>query len=247
MRLTSTAVSDIGRVRKSNQDSVGCFPELRLFLLADGMGGLTDGEVASRLAVDVISSHVAGSPNGASSGGDDASVLKAAIASANASILHEGETRGDNSGRSRIGATIVALRVSAEEGRASWAHVGDSRLYRVRDGKLGLLTADHTIAGAAYRDQASVPLDLPHTNVLVQALGVSPEVEPSLGEDDVRPGDVFLLCSDGVSALLPPPVLEQELSREVPVEEKAQNLIRLALEASGRDNASVVLVQVDGD
>src|SRR5690606_33389413 len=99
----------------------------------------------------------------------------------------------------RIGATIVVLRVFPEQGRALWAHVGDSRLYRVRDGKLALLTADHTLAGAAYRDRTTVPLDLPHTNMLVQALGVAPDVEPSLGADDVRPGDLFLLCSDGVS------------------------------------------------
>jgi protein phosphatase len=244
MRLTATAVSDIGRVRKTNQDSVGCFPDMSLFLLADGMGGLKDGEVASRLAIDVIAQHVQGANGGAQ--GDDAVVLERAIASANERILHEGEARGEMSGRVRIGATIVALRVFPEQGRALWAHVGDSRLYRVRDGKLTLLTADHTVAGAAYRDR-DVPLDLPHTNMLVQALGVAQQVEPSLGCDDVRPGDLFLLCSDGVSGLLAPDVLERTLAEDVPVEVKAQNLIRLALEASGRDNASVVLVQVVPD
>ena len=110
-----------------------------------------------------------------------------------------------------------------------------------------MLTADHTVAGAAYRDGGDVPLDLPHTNVLVQALGVSRDVEPSIGSDDVRPGDLFLLCSDGVSGLVAPEVLEDELTRDLPVEDKAANLIRLALEASGRDNASVVLVQILGD
>jgi protein phosphatase len=247
MRLTATAVSDIGRVRKTNQDSVGCFDDLSLYLLSDGMGGLLDGEVASRLAIDVIRRQVQGTPNGNGQQADDAVVLRAAIASANESILQEGESRGDGPGRSRIGATIVALRLSPEQGRAVWAHVGDSRLYRVRDGRLALLTADHTVAGAAYREGAIVPLDLPHTNVLVQALGVSREIEPTLGADDARPGDLFLLCSDGVSGLLDPVVLEQELARDLPVEEKASNLIRLALEASGRDNASVVLVQILGD
>jgi serine/threonine protein phosphatase PrpC len=128
-----------------------------------------------------------------------------------------------------------------------WAHVGDSRLYRVRDGQLTLLTADHTVAGAAYRDAGDVPLDLPHTNVLVQALGVSREVEPSIGSDDVRPGDLFLLCSDGVSGMLTPAAIQAELTRDLSIEDKAANLIRLALEASGRDNASVVLVQILGD
>jgi len=247
MRLTATAVSDIGRVRKTNQDSVGCFDDLSLFLLSDGMGGLKDGEVASRLAIDVIRQTVQGSANGNGQPADDAGVLRAAIASANESILQEGESRGDGPGRSRIGATIVALRLSPDAGRAVWAHVGDSRLYRVREGRLALLTADHTVAGAAYREGARVPLDLPHTNVLVQALGVSRDVEPSVGADDVRPGDLFLLCSDGVSGLVEPGVLEEELLRDSSVEDKASSLIRLALDASGRDNASVVLVQILGD
>ena len=244
MRITATAVSDIGRVRKNNQDSVGCFPDMGLFLVADGMGGLKDGEVASRLAIDVIRDHVQSTGNGGSHHADTLDVLTAAIASANEQILHEGEARNDESGRSRIGATVVALRVAEDEGRAFWAHVGDSRLYRARAGHLALLTADHTVAGAAYRDQRIVPLDLPHTNVLVQALGVAREVDPSLGSDDVRAGDLFLLCSDGVSGLIAPDVLERTLVEDAPIADKASNLIRLALDASGRDNASVVLVQV---
>jgi serine/threonine protein phosphatase PrpC len=248
MRLTATAVSDIGLVRKTNQDSVGCFDELSLYLLSDGMGGLTDGEIASRLAIDVIRDKVAQGANGTGQTQDDLGVLSAAIARANESILNEGEQRKDASGgRSRIGATIVALRLSPEAGRAVWAHVGDSRLYRYRDGTLTLLTADHTVAGAAYRDGGEVPLDLPHTNMLVQALGVARDIEPSVGSDEVRAGDLFLLCSDGVSGLVEPGALAEELGRDATVEEKATSLIRLALEASGRDNASVVLVQILGD
>lgn len=249
MRLTATAVSDIGRVRKTNQDSVGCFDDLSLYLLSDGMGGLTDGEVASRLAIDVIRDKVAQGANGnGQAHDDDLDVLRAAIARANERILSEGEQRGEASGgRSRIGATIVALQLSPADGRAVWAHVGDSRLYRFRDGVLALLTADHTVAGAAYRDAEDVPLDLPHTNMLVQALGVSREIEPSVGADAVRAGDVFLLCSDGVSGLVEPGVIAEELGRDATVEDKAASLIRLALEASGKDNASVVLVQILGD
>ncbi len=246
MRFRSTAVSDIGRVRKTNQDSVGCFPELSLFLLADGMGGLTAGEVASRLAVEVIAEHVR-TANGTRDA-DDLTILQSAIATANERILEEGQVRGEGAGRARIGATIVALRLSAGARRAYWAHVGDSRLYRVRDGRLRLLTADHTLAGAAYRDATSVPLDLPHTNMLVQALGVARDVEPSIGSDEILPGDLFLLCSDGVSGMIPPDVLEQALAApSSSLDDKAKNLIRLALDASGRDNASVVLVEATGD
>jgi protein phosphatase len=243
MQITATAVSDIGRVRKTNQDAVGCFPDMSLFLVADGMGGLKDGEVASRLAIEVIRKHVQTS-NGGVTPPDAMSVLAAAISSANERILREGEARNTEMGRSRIGATIVALRLAAHERRAFWAHVGDSRLYRARDGQLVLLTADDTVAGAAYRDQQAVPLDLPHTNVLVQALGVAREIEPSLGSDDVRAGDLFLLCSDGVSGLIAPDVLERTLVADAALDDKANDLIRLALDASGRDNASVVLVQI---
>lgn len=247
MRISATAVSDIGRVRKTNQDSVGCFPDMSLFLLADGMGGLKDGEVASQLAIDVIRDHVQSRTNGDAHRPDDLNVLTTAITSANERILQEGRIRNEeSSGRSRIGATIVALRVAESEGRAFWAHVGDSRLYRTRDGHLDLLTADDTVAGAAYRDRP-VPLDLPHTNVLVQALGVAREIDPSVGSDELRPGDLYLLCSDGVSGLVTPDVLEQTLREDVSLDDKAQTLIRLANEASGRDNASVVLVQVGGD
>ena len=138
----------------------------------------------------------------------------------------------------------MALRLSQATRTASWAHVGDSRLYRARNGQVELLTADDTLPGAPYRGGTSVPLDLPHTNQLVQALGTTPEVEPSLGQSAVEVGDLYLLCSDGVSGMLAPEVLERELNSPSDVEEKTRNLIRLALEAAGRDNASAILVRV---
>jgi PPM family protein phosphatase len=242
MKLEASAATDIGRVRKSNQDAVGCFPDLCLFMVADGMGGLRDGEVASRLAVEQIHGFFA-NPSTHEPPGDGTGTLSAAILAANERLLEEAERQGGGPSRPTLGATIVALHVSAERRTAIWGHVGDSRLYRARRGQLELLTADDTLPGAPYRGGAPVPLTLPHTNQLVQALGTSTEVEPTLGEAEIEVGDVYLLCSDGVSGLLPPEVIEQELMSESGVEEKAQNLIRLALEASGRDNASVVLVR----
>ncbi len=245
MKLEAAALSNIGLVRKSNQDSVGCYSDLGLFLLADGMGGLADGEIASRLAVDVVYDRIRANDAGGGADADGTALLGAAIEEANRRILCEGERRKEPTGtQPAIGATIVALWLSSS-GRAAWAHVGDSRLYRLREDKLTLLTADHTVPGARYRDQLSVPLDLPHTNVLIHALGVGPDVEPSLRSEELRAGDLYLLCSDGVSGPISPAALEQELGYgRGTVEEKASNLIQLALDGSGRDNASVVLVRV---
>jgi protein phosphatase len=240
MKIEASAASDIGRVRKSNQDSVGCFPDLGLFMVADGMGGLQDGEVASRLAIEEIHGYFAKAKDGVADGGG----LGEAVLAANECLVREAERHGATVKQPTLGATIVALAVSPATGTASWAHVGDSRLYRSRRGRLELLTADDTLPGAPYRGASAVPLTLPHTNQLVQALGTSREVEPTLGRAEVEPGDVYLLCSDGVSGLVSPEAIESELSSATGVEEKAQNLIRLALEASGRDNASVVLVRV---
>jgi PPM family protein phosphatase len=242
MKIEASAATDIGRVRKSNQDSVGCFPDLALFMVSDGMGGLQDGEIASRLAIEQVHGYFA-SPT-AEAATDGGGGLGEAVLIANERLLREAERHGGSPRRPTLGATIVALRFSATNGTASWAHVGDSRLYRARRGRLELLTVDDTLPGAPYRGATAVPLTLPHTNQLVQALGTSPDVEPTLGEDAVEPGDVYLLCSDGVSALVTPELIEGELTSDSTVEEKAQNLIRLALDASGRDNASVVLVRV---
>jgi protein phosphatase len=243
MKIEASAVTDIGRVRKSNQDSIGCYPDLALFMVADGMGGLQDGEIASRLAIEQVYGYCANAGAEATSDGSS-SLLSEAVLAANERLLREAELHGATPRRPTLGATIVALRISAESDRACWAHVGDSRLYRARRGRLELLTADDTLPGAPYRGAAAVPLNLPHTNQLVQALGTSRDVEPTVGEAPIEPGDVYLLCSDGVSALLAPDVIEGELTSDGDVAEKAQNLIRLALEASGRDNASVVLVRV---
>jgi serine/threonine protein phosphatase PrpC len=242
MKIDAWSATDIGLVRKSNQDAVGCFPELGVFVLADGMGGLESGEVASRLAVDAVERYFADGAVGAGSE-DERAPLRAAVERANLDVLRERDRRTGPEGPPTIGTTIVLLRLSPQAQRAAWAHVGDSRLYRVRDQHLILLTADHTLSGAAFRNQPYVPLDLPHTNVLVQALGIGPDVEIATAVDSIQPGDLFLLCSDGISGLVDPATMERELVAETSLEDKARRLIELALAASGKDNASCVLVR----
>lgn len=268
MRLESWYESHVGKVRKTNQDWVGSFPELKLFVVADGMGGREGGEIASRMAVDTLHESLAAAHaqaatrvSGRSSGDflrnlfgvrkDDAAaaeallpVLREAVELANARIYAAGQERVEETGAASMGTTIVALLCPVEARRVVWAHVGDSRLYLFRGGQLTLLTADHTVFGEAFRDAAEIPSSLPHTNRLIRALGIQPHVAVSSGMRAVEPGDLFLLCSDGVSGMVEPEGIRQELAAARPPQESLKALIEKALDAGGKDNASALLVRV---
>ncbi len=245
MKINAWSMSEIGLTRKSNQDSVGHFPALNLFVVADGMGGHADGEIASRMAVEAIRSFFqdAGSVPTCPS---DVDCLKRAVELANQRIYEEGQRAEQARGRP-LGTTVVVAKFDLEACQASWVHVGDSRLYRVRQGQLALLTADHTVFGQAYLDKAVIPTDLPHTNRLVQALGTQEHVEVTTATDVLMKGDLFLLCSDGISGQVNPMVIERELTGSATLEEAGQRLIQLSLEAGGKDNASALLVRILGD
>jgi protein phosphatase len=238
MRVQSAAMSDVGLVRSSNQDYVGCFPERGLFIVADGMGGHADGEIAARLAVEKIPSSLPPMTSSA----ERAQQIADAIRHANAQIFTAG--RGGPRGDLPMGTTVVVLEVGAA---AAWAHVGDSRLYRLRDGSLSLLTADHTHYGMRIAPGDEIPLDLPHTNQLIAALGVEPTVRVSTGAAEIRDGDVFLLCSDGVSGAIPHD--EIRIALAVPKEplEIVTDLLARSQVAGGIDNASAIVVQVGLD
>ena len=266
MTIDAWGQTHIGRVRKSNQDFLGCFPDLGLFLVADGMGGHTDGEIASRTAVEVIRNVVHERQTDVlrdrerkplfgvisrllwndnryrrSAAERASSELVEAVDLANQRIFAIGRMSAASGETRPPGTTIVALRIA--QGRAHWAHVGDSRLYRVRDGTLQLLTADHTDYGEPYRGSINVPLDLRHTNVLSQAIGIRHAVDIGNASDVALPGDVYLLCSDGVYSLVPAAVIRELLHSGRPLAEIGEELIRRSLEAGGTDNATVVLVE----
>ena len=264
MKLEAWAASNIGRVRKSNQDTVGCFPEQQLFVVADGMGGRSEGEVASRLAVDTLREalHANGERGGrgfwrsllgglsaAGEGASNDSDLAGAIELANQRIYAAGQqqTSEEVTQRGTMGTTVVALFCDLGAARAQWAHVGDSRLYRARAGEVALLTADHTLFGEQYWDAPAVPADLPHTNRLVRALGIAPSVQVARRTDALHGGDLFLLCSDGVSGMVAPDELRAMLLAAGPLEAAGAALIQGALDAGGKDNASALLVRVLDD
>jgi protein phosphatase len=260
MRLAAWAGSDVGLVRSSNQDAVGCFPELGVFVVADGMGGRAEGEVASRLAVKTVRDTLARGGVGerkrfwrtllgSQSGMPEPPALRASLELANEHIYAAGQrqTSADSSQRGSMGTTVVALLCDLRAKRAHWAHVGDSRLYLVRNDVMELLTADHTLFGEIYWDAPVVPIDLPHTSRLLRALGVAPTVEVTTGAGDLRAGDLFLLCSDGVSGMIAPPDLRRQLLAASTLEATGRGLIASALDRGGRDNASALLVRVLAD
>lgn len=264
MKLTTWARSEIGLIRKSNQDALAVYPDLGLFILADGMGGHAAGEVASRMAVqaiyDDLQQSALGNANAPSLGARMArlfgrpslqpnteAALRAAFHRANQIIVQSGANVTDGPSGRTMGSTAVVLVIAPHDARASWAHVGDSRLYRLRVGELTLLTADHTLPGDQYRGEASIPTDLPHTNVLLQALGTQPDVDVPVGAADVEAGDLFLLCSDGISGQLNAAAIQQQLTATDDLRQAGEALIALSLQAGGRDNASAVLVRVVED
>jgi protein phosphatase len=269
MRLETWSQTDIGLVRKSNQDSVGCFPDLGVFVVADGMGGRSEGEIASRIAVDTVHDlllHELGTdahkPRGEphhrasiwrillglasrprESHGVDHVDLRSAVSVANRRVFEEGRNRPE-APRGSMGTTIVVLLCNLTDARAEWAHVGDSRLYRVRGGDLELLTADHTLYGEEFWAQPHIPITVQHTNRLVRAVGINPDVEVTLGAGDLCPGDLYFMCSDGVSGMVKPDDLREELLRPAPITEMGPTLIKRALDGGGRDNATALLVRV---
>ncbi|MFP6640161.1 MAG: Stp1/IreP family PP2C-type Ser/Thr phosphatase, partial [Myxococcota bacterium] len=197
---TTATATDIGRVRTINQDDFGEFHDpatgRRLLLVADGMGGHRGGEVASRITVQRVREVFERSPDT-----DPEALLSEALAEANLSVFERASGDTELAG---MGTTAVALLLTADKG-ACLAHVGDSRAYRLRDGRLRQLTSDHSVVGELVRRgqlSAEEARHHPQSNEILRALGTRPELNVELTPVDTRPGDRFLLCSDGLSGML---------------------------------------------
>jgi protein phosphatase len=229
-----------GKVRANNEDAllVGEGRDETLFVVADGIGGFEAGEVASRIAVDVLKELAPGAS------------FEAAISEANRRILAAG--RGDER-LSGMGTTVVAVRFGGtrDEPVAQVAHVGDSRAYLLRGGSLRPVTEDHSLvaelvrSGDLTRDQAA---EHPQKNLITRALGADEEVEVDTAVLPVEAGDRFLLCSDGLSDMIPE-IRVGEILAEAPgdPEKPAQSLVSAALDAGGADNVTVIVVDVKAE
>lgn len=252
--LSTALLSDMGRVRSNNEDAVAEDLDTGLLVLADGMGGYNAGEVASGLAIRTVVEEVRREWTNApapSSGIDTAPqyrpetlMLKRAVESAHAAIYAAAQADAEHAG---MGTTLVA--VLMYDDRMSVAHVGDSRLYRYRFGSLQALTRDHSLleelvaSGQLSRAEATRTV---RKNIVTRALGVEPTVRVELIEHELAPGDVLLLCSDGLTDMVPDEKIGLSLRRYGDaLNAAARDLIRQALESGGRDNVSVVLARVD--
>lgn len=245
MTLRVSGLSDVGKVREHNEDSFDVDLEEQVYVVADGMGGHRHGEVASRIAVEAISAAFHGQRE---LGDLDADLpshlarLKAAIESAQAAV--QGAVEEDVA-LVGMGTTVVAMII--EEDSAGVAHVGDSRAYRFRDGALKQLTKDHTWvgeqvgAGLLSEEQAKVH---PLRNVVTRALGGRGGVEVDVSEISLRPDDLYLLCSDGLTGMLSDQEIGEHLAGAESIEEASRNLIASANDGGGVDNTTVLIVEI---
>ena len=258
-KLEIHMATDVGRVRDHNEDFVSADDRLGIALLADGMGGLNAGEVASSMSVHFLMDELRAyradgslyeaelndqpQPEGEEPLGTEARVVKMAVERANSAVFHVSQTQPQCRG---MGATVVAMLF--HDNRVSIAHIGDSRAYRFRDNQLEQITKDHSFVQelldkGLYTEEEARYSD--RKNVVTRALGIAPNVNVEVHEHEAQVGDVFLACSDGLTDLVDDADIEtsmRELSGDL--QETAAHLINVSNASGGKDNISVVLCRV---
>jgi serine/threonine protein phosphatase PrpC len=231
----SAARTHVGLVRALNEDSFFEGPQIGLWAVADGMGGHQAGDVASRLTVEALAAVPA-----AGSGSALLGAVREALQAANRRLLETASAIGPGA---VVGSTVVALLVREGHFACLWA--GDSRAYRLRQGRLECITHDHS-ATQQMIDRGELSefeaRSHPSAHLITRALGIGEQLQPDLVHGEVEPGDVFLLCSDGLSGLIADDEIAQILRRQ-PIAPAADALIARTLQRGAKDNVTVVLVQ----
>jgi len=253
MRLSYGARSDPGLVRATNEDSYYASARAGLFVVADGMGGHSGGQVASAEAVrafqEYLSAHVI-LPGGGEVGVEGSlglSVLFDALRAANQRVLAVARSQSELEG---MGTTLSAVWI--RDSRAYICHVGDSRVYLLRAESLDLLTQDHSWVFEQYKQGAITLAEVrthPMRNLITRSVGQTASVEPDLLAQEIAPGDMILLCTDGLTSMLDESqILSLLLDEAVPsLDEKCDVLIEMANQAGGLDNITVIVVRVERD
>lgn len=240
-RLAMSGMTHPGRVRGENEDSFVTQPEFGLAVLADGMGGHQAGEVASRMAVDLIANQLAAVPVTATY--PDANAIVEAIRKANAAIHEAAETHPAYQG---MGSTVVVALFHHD--RLHIGHVGDSRVYLLRNGALTQLTKDHSVVQELVNRGLFTPEEARQSlakNLVTRALGTEAVIEPEITDATVERGDVFLLCSDGLTDVVSDAQIAEIVSATGgDMDTAARRLVDKANEHGGPDNISVVLIRV---
>ncbi len=240
MILRAAASTHVGLRRRVNEDRYALAPDLGLYLVADGMGGHTAGQVASQLAAESSLRAVETLQAGSVSLSEK---LRHAVDFANREIYSQARMQPELAG---MGTTLVCL--LAHEGRAALAHVGDSRAYLIRSGRIRQLTDDHSLVGELLRRREiseDAAREHPHRHVLTRALGVRKSVEPDLAEISPQPGDQFVMCSDGLTNHLLDEEIAAAVSSDGDLQAACEALVDLANRRGGEDNTTVVIVRFE--
>jgi protein phosphatase len=240
MKRFFSGQTDLGLLRSVNQDAYYIDPDGRFFIVADGMGGHAGGQEASRLATEVIQRHL---EEGWDCAEPTALLLEMALLKANQAILQDQRTHPE---RSDMGTTVVVAAFRDEQPLC--AHIGDSRLYRLRGSKLEQITEDHTWVARAMKFGEISPEQArshPLRHVLAQCLGREDLSQIDVQPVQVQPGDRLLLCSDGLTEELSDQLIASHLKSIRACEKAATALINAAKDRGGRDNITVIIVAID--
>ena len=251
--LEVVTATDPGMVRSHNEDSIGTDAENGLAVLADGMGGYNAGEVASGIAVAMLSTEMKQAlenhdPHQLADSGETFAekFVRENSAKANAAIFQTAKSQPQYSG---MGTTLVVALFF--DNRMTVGHIGDSRLYRLRKDVFEQVTRDHSLlqeqidSGMITKEQARFSQN---KNLMTRAVGIDPEVETEVHTYDVEVGDIYLLCSDGLSDMVPDEDIHSTLSTlQANLPLAAKQLVQLANDCGGRDNISVILVRAIAD
>lgn len=231
--------SEIGLVRQTNEDNYLCAPP-NLYIVADGMGGHVAGEVASNMVVNAVKKFIQEQITTGRNADED--LLRAAVLEANALVLN---TAGQHQEYAGMGTTISMLYVM-ENTICLWAHVGDSRIYLLRDGVLTQLTKDHSLVwslvenGMITKEESLVH---PQRNMLTRAIGVEREVVVDTGYINLAEQDLILLCTDGLTNMINDENLQRMISSQDSLEQKVNVLVDSAIKAGGADNITALLIE----
>lgn len=250
----AAGLTDVGLERNHNEDAFVLVPEQHVYVVADGMGGHRAGDVASRMAVEHLQAFferlgeadqetLVNMPS--SETPDGVRNLVSAISIANRRIYERSIKSRDHHG---MGTTLVAVHFAPEEAKAFVAHVGDSRCYRIRGEEVTQLTSDHSyyneyilaMPDLSEEQRAELP-----RNIITRALGMHDGVQVDVCVDDCEPGDVYLLCSDGLTGMITDEEIGDIVSSTTSLEQACQSLIELANNNGGEDNITVVLIRTD--
>jgi PPM family protein phosphatase len=242
-RHQSYGLTHVGLKRSHNEDTIFFSDDLGLYVVADGMGGHAQGEVASAMAVESIVEQVKDASKAQS-----LFSLTDAVKRSNQRVYQYSKERSVAQGQTStliagMGTTLVSLYIHMNV--ACIAHVGDSRAYRMQDSKLEILTRDHSLVAMAAegRNIPHIPVRTGFKNIITRAIGLEPDVQTDVREEKLHPGDLFLLCSDGLTNMVPDQRIQEILASDLTLQSACETLVNEANQNGGRDNISCLLVR----